>query len=46
MPSEDEAQEEDDDDDDELMNNHEMSELHYTETQSEVIESIVGDNNV
>ena len=44
MPSEDEDQ--DTDDDEELMNNHEMSAMHYTETQSEVIESIVGDENV
>ncbi len=43
---EDNEDDQDTDDDDELMNNHEMSALHYTETQSEVIESIVGDNNV
>jgi len=50
MPSEYEDEyiehEDNEDDDDELMNNHEMSAMHYTETQSEVIESIVGDNNV
>jgi len=46
MPSEGEIQEEEEDEDEELINNHEMSALHYTKTQSEVIESIVGDNNV